>query len=381
MKRGSGAWAFTGILLVAAACGSQQGGAGGGPLPKGVAWAHNMGGAVTSRPIVTGDRLLVASANGSLKMLSRKDGSVAWSYDARKDSPEAAFHHRPVLVDGLILNATEAKGAGNVYAFDASSGKVVWKHELAADPNSGAGGSATEVIQRDGHVYAIGQDGMMVCLDLKTGNKIWQAGPVETRIAPAAGPTHVYAAVGMTHMHGLDPMTGATVWDADLNAVVTTGLVAHEEEVYAGTSPFRMFRIDGKTGAILVKMPLQGKPVYSPVISNGSVSVFLRDANGIGETANTIISLDAGLSKILWGRKAAGEWTSRDPQIYGDVVLAGDDAGELFAYGQADGMKKWSFKVKEGLGSIGTSDGMLYVGTLDGSVYAFQPPGKGPAGL
>ncbi|MGH9866630.1 MAG: PQQ-binding-like beta-propeller repeat protein [Candidatus Polarisedimenticolia bacterium] len=380
MRRGSEALAFTGILLVAAACGSQQGGAG-GPLPKGVTWAHHMGGAITSRPTVMGDKLLVASANGSLQMLSRKDGSVKWSYDARTDAPEAAFHHRPVLVDGLILNATEAKGSGHVYAFDASSGKVVWKHALGADPNSGAGGSVTDVIQRDGHVYAIGLDGMMVCLDLKSGNKIWEAGPVETRIAPAAGPTYVYAAVGMTHMHGLDPMTGATAWDADLNAVVTTGLLAHGEEVYAGTSPFRMFRIDGKTGAVLVKMALQGKPVYNPIISNGAVSVFLRDANGIGDTANTIISLDAGLSKILWGRKAAGEWTSRNPQIYEDVVLAGDNAGELFAYGQADGMKKWSFKMNQGLGAIGTSDEMLYVGTLEGLVYAFQPPGKGSAGL
>src|SRR6185503_21187111 len=107
----------------------------------------------------------------------------------RADNPEAAFHHEPLLADGVIVTATEGKGAGHVYAIDAASGTVRWKHALGADPNTGQGGAVTEVVRREGNLYVVGLDGKLVCLDLATGNKVWENGPVETHIAPAAGPS------------------------------------------------------------------------------------------------------------------------------------------------------------------------------------------------
>ena len=379
MRRGIALGGLLGLVIVLAACGTSQQGSHAGPLPKGVAWAHDMGAPITSSPMVIGDNLLIGSTKGSLHMVSRKDGSLKWALDARADNPEASFHHEPLLADGVIVTATEGKGGGHVYAIDAASGAVKWKHQLGADP-SGQGGAVTEVVRREGNLYVIGLDGKLVCLDMQTGNKVWENGPVETHITPAAGPSLIYAASQQTHIQGFDPLTGASVWDTELLAVVTTSLVAHGEEVYAGTSPFRMFRLNGTTGEILVKLALQGKPVHNPVVTADAVSVFLRDANGTGETAHTILSLDPPLTKILWARRAPQEWTSYHPQIYRDMVLTGDDSGELFAYGKLDGMKKWSVKLDQSLGAIGVSDDMVFVGTSGGSVYALHPPSGGPAG-
>jgi outer membrane protein assembly factor BamB len=375
MRRGAAVWGVMAAAAVLAGCGSQGGGSARRDLPKGVAWAYEAGGSITSAPVVAGDRLVVASTGGTIQSLARKDGSLQWKYDATKDTPEATFHHESLITGGLILNATKGKGGGHVYAFDLATGQPRWKHPLGADPNNTAeGGSITEVIQRGEHVFAIGLDRMLVCLDLQTGNKVWTTGPVEPGITPAAGPSHVYVAVDGTRVQGLDPATGQAVWDADLEAVVTTSLVASGAEVFAGTSPFRMFRLDGATGAILSKIALQGKPVHNPVMSAQAVSVFLRDAMGGSENAQTIISLDPALGRILWGRKATAEWTSLHPLLYHDLILAGDSNGELFAYGQVDGARKWSVKLDQGLGAIGMGDDMLYVGTLRGAVYAVPPP-------
>src|SRR5262245_23921048 len=359
-------------VMALAACGSTQQGGASGPLPKGVSWAVDAGGAVLSRPTVVGDGLVVGSSSGKVQMVGRKDGALKWSYDARKDDPAAEFHHEALAAGDLIVTATAGKGGGRVYAFDAASGQVRWKQPLGADPN-GVAGADTQVVQRADRVFAVGLDGKLVCLDLKTGAKSWEAGPVEPLITPAAGPSYIYVASNQTKVQAFDPDSGKPVWEAELMAVVTTSLIVHGDVVYAGTSPFRMFRLDGKTGEILAKVALQGKPVHDPAATDTSVSVFLRDAHGAVD-AESIISLDAGLGRILWGRKAPEEWTSLHPRIWRDTILAGDRTGELFAYGLQDGAKKWSVMLGQEVGAIGSSDDMLYVGTLKGSVYALAPP-------
>ena len=363
------------VVMVNAACSpTQQGGpTRSGHLPRGVQWAYDAGGSITSRPTAAGDGLLFGSTAGTFQMIGRKDGSLTWKYDARADAPEAAFHHEPLVAEDLVLAATAGKGRGHVYAFDIATGQVRWKHELGANAE-GLGGADGEVVRHGDNAYVVGLNGQLICLDLKTGRKNWEIGPVEPHIVPAAGPAHLYVAVGGTKVQGLDPLTGRAAWEADLEATVTTSLMAQGDELFLGTSPFRMVRLDGKTGAVLSKIALQGKPVGNSAAASGVVSVFLRPAQETGDAAQTIIVLDSGLHRVLWGRKAPEEWTSLHPQIWGDSILAGDRGGELVAFGPSDGVKRWSLKIDQGIGAIGTSEDMLYVGTLQGSVYACTPP-------
>jgi outer membrane protein assembly factor BamB len=368
------------VAWVVAACSpSQQGGsARSGKLPKGVHWAYDAGGSITSRPTAVGDGLVFGSTAGTFHMISRKDGSLKWKYDARADAPEAAFHHEPLVADDLVLAATAGEGRGHVYAFDLATGQVRWKHELGADAD-GHGGADGEVVRHGDSAYVVGLNSQLICLDLKTGRKNWEVGPVEPHIVPAAGPAFLYVAVDATRVQGLDPLTGSAAWDADLEATVTTSLMAQGDELFAGTSPFRMVRLDGKTGAILSRIALQGKPVGNPAAAAGVVSVFLRPAQETGDAAQMIIVLDTGLQRLLWGRKAPEEWTSLHPQVWGGLILAGDRGGELIAYSPSDGVKRWSSKIDQGIGAIGMSDDTLYLGTLQGSVYALTPPSPAPS--
>ncbi|MFQ5355071.1 MAG: PQQ-binding-like beta-propeller repeat protein [Mariprofundaceae bacterium] len=77
--------------------------------------------APVSRPVVSGDLLILSFFQGNITALSRKDGQQVWSKDiSLKDTPLA-----------LGSNLYMASGDGKVFALDAASGQIVWKQGVS----------------------------------------------------------------------------------------------------------------------------------------------------------------------------------------------------------------------------------------------------------
>ncbi len=77
--------------------------------------------APVSRPVVTGDLLILSFFQGNITALSRKDGQQVWSKDlSLKDTPLA-----------LGSNLYVASGDGEVFALDAASGQTLWRQGVS----------------------------------------------------------------------------------------------------------------------------------------------------------------------------------------------------------------------------------------------------------
>ena len=362
------------LLLVTVACGSKEPGSGAGrtrPGSKEVLWVFESSGAIESRPVVVGDAVLVASRSGAIYLLDRKTGAVRWKYDARQDAKTSGFHAEPLVADDLIVVGTDGDGEGNIYALETASGQVRWKLPIAGDPNA-PGGSRAGIARAGGSVYAVGMDGKLRCVDLKTGKESWTFADVEKESSPAADATRVFVGGTDGKIHALDAATGNPAWESDLQSTITTGVTAKDGALFVGTSPFRVVNLVADTGIATQKFGLQSKPVRTLAVSGNAIVAFLHSKSGEGE-ADTLIALDLQSGRILWARKAPTEWTSSRPEIWRDMVLAGDREGELQAFGVADGVKRWTYKASEGLLGIGVADDALYLGTTTGSVYAVDP--------
>jgi len=84
-----------------------------------------------------------------------------------------------VHADGLLISMYRSgREAEKVVALNAASGETVWEYEQPARvwrafvSGYGPGPHSTPVLF-EGRVYAVGVRGDLVCLDLKTGEKIW----------------------------------------------------------------------------------------------------------------------------------------------------------------------------------------------------------------
>jgi quinohemoprotein ethanol dehydrogenase len=98
---------------------------------------------------------------------------LAWSYDV---GTLRGGETTPLVKDG-VLYATSAWSI--VYAFDARTGKLLWKYDPEV-PKDHAKYVCCDVVNRGvalylGRVYVGALDGRLIALDAKTGAKVWEA--------------------------------------------------------------------------------------------------------------------------------------------------------------------------------------------------------------
>jgi outer membrane protein assembly factor BamB len=100
------------------------------------------------------------------------DLKVAWR------QPVEEGHSSPVVADGKVyLHASpKGKNAEAIACFDAVSGKPLWNYEYARGPFQGLfgrGPRATPAVV-GGKLYAFGATGILTCLDVAKGERLWQ---------------------------------------------------------------------------------------------------------------------------------------------------------------------------------------------------------------
>ncbi len=102
--------------------------------------------------------------------------------------PVGEGHGGPVVAGGRVVVHALAKAANEeeVVAFDAASGKELWRHaypRAAFRSPFGVGPRATPAVA-DGRVYALGVTGLLTCLDAAKGERAWQVDTLKEFGAP-----------------------------------------------------------------------------------------------------------------------------------------------------------------------------------------------------
>ena len=200
-------------------------------------------------------------------------------------------------------------------ALNASTGTLIWRHELSAYLTSSPAVA-------NGVVYASAQDGGVYALNASTGDLIWsrQLGISPT---PQATPYSNYGGLSVTNgvvyvqaanpasrpprpsnVWALNASTGVTIWKSSslgpLSAFGPTPAVANGI-VYAGSSG-HVNAFDATTGAPIWQYQPDADAVGSPILANGVLYVGWWKLAGFGTGNYTNAALDATTGNLLWSQ-------------------------------------------------------------------------------
>ncbi len=304
----------------------------------------------------------------------------------------------PVVADGALVLFHRVGDEEVVEAMDAASGKPRWKFayptKYADSYGKGDGPRSTPVIA-GGKVYTLGAEGMLHCLDMKEGKKVWDRslakdyGPPPSFFGIATSPLVegelVLVNVGArgAGIVAFDKDTGKEVWKA------TDDEASYSSPVAATLDGVRHVFFFTRTG--LVDLDPKGGKVRTSKRwrSRMDASVNAAAPLVIGDRLFLTASYGTGAVLLRVGKDGVDEVWKGDASLsshyntplHKDGYLYGIDGrqergGRLRCVELKTGEVKWE-KERFGCASMILADGLIVALTEDGELLLIEPTPEG----
>jgi outer membrane protein assembly factor BamB len=316
---------------------------------RNILWKVPVPGTGNSSPIVWGERIYMATSydEGRRKAIvafDRTDGKKVWETfapDAPPETPHAKNGH---------ASGTPATDGRRIYAYLGNhgllaldmNGKQVW-HQDVGPFNAFHGTAGSPLLYKDRVIFYQDQrapGGSFVgAFDAATGKPLWRTERKETvgwgtPIAIRAGDRDEIIVSSMRRVYAYDPDTGRELWTAggNLVEVIPTPVVA-DGMVFASSGragPTLAIRPGGSgdvTDTHVVWSAAKGSPFIPSTLVHDGILYMVNDMQSIAT------AYDSKSGEVLWqGRlgEAARESFSVSPVLVDGKVFFTNDQGETF---------------------------------------------------
>jgi len=239
-------------------------------------------------------------------------------------APLAIGWSSPVVADGRVFITDRSGAKERTLSFDATTGKPLWKRETDVDfdphpvgRRHGSGPKATPLVDGD-RVYSVGIAGRLACLNVKTGQVIWEInypeqfgarGPLADGRAVVNGTENVIVPVGKG-VGAPVPLFGYTGSPTLRGKLLITPVGGQR----AGT----IMAFDKLTGAVVWKSLSENVSYSSPVIAeiDGTQQVVVM-------TGPRVVGLAVADGKLLWSHpfQISYDESIATPAVAGNLVM------------------------------------------------------------
>jgi outer membrane protein assembly factor BamB len=213
-------------------------------------------------------KLFLANTAGFFFCADRATGVEKWRFEIPDNTKLKGIRSSPAADSSIVVFGADD---GSLYALDAQTGKMRWKHGSDAPVVAAPAIAAGRVVVGNLH-------GLVRALDLLSGRLLWTyaAG------APVFGHTlmvddlAVVVTVAGT-MTGLSAADGSVVWTINAGGPMNAGAAAAGGVIFAGTLNREIVAVRATDGVILGKTPAGGRIKSPPVIAQERVFVATDD--------------------------------------------------------------------------------------------------------
>ena len=291
-----------------------------------IVWQRKFEEPVLSGPVLDGEQLIIGTAKGSLKALSKKDGSLIWQTQLSSEVLSKAVIREGNIfvrtVDGKLVSVRSSTGkinwivehqlpslslrgvapitwhegrvyigweSGNVEAFNAYSGERLWRTQIAiprgrTDLERMVDIQAAIVI-RHGRLFVLGYNGKLVSLNPNTGNLFWAKEISGFRDFLVAD-NLVFVVDEDDILHAYDVMNGTLIWRKEAYKYRSLiDLVSFDEnKILLADSLGYLHWVDKLTGSLIARAKHPSNEIEGSAIVRVNVDrnrLYVQDIKGV----------------------------------------------------------------------------------------------------
>ena len=251
-----------------------------------VIWRKAVGAPVRSAPTVRGGRVFVVSLDNTLHALSALDGSLLWTHNGSPETAMLLGGASPAVDEGVVV---VPYSSGELAAVKVENGRQLWIDALTAHRRTDSTAAlahirANPVIDR-GRVFAISHSGLMVSIDLRSGQRVWEKNIGGQQTIWVAG-DFLYTLTGNEELAAIERSTGRIIWVKALprwtnpenfeGPIVWTGPLLVSDRLIVASSHGIAVAISPYSGQILGSENMPDGVSVPPIVA-GNMVYFLAD--------------------------------------------------------------------------------------------------------
>jgi outer membrane protein assembly factor BamB len=246
-------------------------------------WIVRPAGPLRGAPTIANDNVYVVSQDNQLFALNPADGKVRWNGSGSVESAGVLGAAAPAAAQGTVV---AGYSSGELTAYRYENGQVVWQDALTRTSISTVVTTLSDIdanpVIDQGRVFAIGQGGRMVAIELITGQRVWEINAAGISTPWVAG-DWVYAVTDDGSLLCLSRANGHARWITKLphyqNEKKKSGAINYRGPVLAGNR-LVLVNSDGDIvyvsptdgaiqGTVETRMPIS----LSPIVANNTLYV------------------------------------------------------------------------------------------------------------
>ncbi|MDR1026067.1 MAG: PQQ-binding-like beta-propeller repeat protein [Lactobacillus sp.] len=254
-----------------------------------VVWKKYIGTPLRIAPTVGGGKIFVQTIDNMIMALDPKNGQEIWKHKSDVEATTFVGGANPTYSEELdVLLA--AFNNGELRAFKASTGSPLWADYLVARKRTNSLSNinsikANPVIDKD-KVYALGNNSVLVAIDLRSGMRVWEREVGGTNQPWLAG-NYLYVLTNDNDLFAVDKTNGKIIWNTNIPVatniedkvgVFVSGPVLTDNRLIVATSNGYAFSVSPYTGKILSFITLGEDVVLPPIVGHDTVIFTSSDA-------------------------------------------------------------------------------------------------------
>jgi outer membrane protein assembly factor BamB len=254
-----------------------------------VVWRHTLTAPAHGAPTVADGRVFVITVDNELQVLAADDGRLLWTHNGLPE-PASLLGAASPAVEGDVVVVPYS--SGELFGLRIENGRVLWSDSLATAQPLGALNSIADVrgqpvIDRD-RVFAVSNSGLMVAIDLRTGDRVWEQ-EIGSTHGPWVAGDFIYVLANDHELVCLRRQDGKVRWvrglpryadpDKKTDAISWTGPMVAGDRVIVISSEGTALSISPYTGEPLGTMEFPDAVFVAPALANKTLYVVTDEAD------------------------------------------------------------------------------------------------------
>ena len=237
-------------------------------------WKHDASTPLRTAPAVASGKVYVQTIDNRLIAINARTGEEVWNYEILQEDTTFLGGASPAISSGQDLMVA-AFSNGELQAFKASTGSILWNNMLVANRYSSTLSSINAVradpVIVDDVVYAVGNSKTLAAIDSLSGERLW-AKPLSGAYQPIVSGKYLFVLSSDNFLSAMEKENGTLVWSRKLPLEdVALRPLLMEGYLLIATIEGKVFKVDAKTGEVIETFDIGKRLSVSPISVDGKL--------------------------------------------------------------------------------------------------------------